>query len=63
VTEGKVLSERIWRPGKPIDAEESRYPGFRPGTEEIAAGACGERWRTSGAISTDARSRRRDFAS
>jgi len=38
VTEGKVLSERIWRPGKPIDAEESRYPGFRPGTEEIAAG-------------------------
>jgi len=35
---GKVLSERIWRPGKPIDAEESRYPGFRPGTEEIAAG-------------------------
>lgn len=38
MTEGKVLSERIWRPGKPIDAEESRYPGFRPGTEEIAAG-------------------------
>ncbi len=34
----QVLEEPIWRAGKLLDAPESRYPGFHPGTETIPAG-------------------------